>query len=73
MKKIDYKYMISLFFLPLSTQVTKISIIKSFRRVISTVNHSAIAQLLDAITSRQIIVELLTFICLKIHEDKRVG
>ena len=42
MKKIDYKYMISLFFLPLSTQVTKISIIKSFRRVISTVNHSAL-------------------------------
>ena len=32
-----------------------------------------IAQLLDVRTNRQIIVKLLTLVCLKIHKNERVG
>ena len=41
-------------------------------RVKSTVKNWCIAQLLDAIAKRQIIVKLLTLIYLKIHKDKIV-
>ena len=38
-----------------------------------TANNGALLTLLDVITNRQIIVKLLTLICLKIYKDERVG